>query len=113
MLPVLFMGSLRRVRSLDLADVCFCGYALMVILWPWYRGDRLWVPVPPLMYGYLADGIAGWGRLAREFPRLARFKLFISLDRVAGRFRDRIAIWAPATILIAGIGVRSCDVVKM
>ena len=35
----------------------------MVVIWPGARGPRLWLPVLPLLVGYLADGAGGLGAL--------------------------------------------------
>jgi len=98
--PVGFLGLARRMRRPDLSDYCFCGYALMILLWPASQGARFWVPVLPLMLGYLADGIGGFGHLADDFPRLARWGWFRRLDTLLAQHRRRVA-WCGAGVLLA------------
>ncbi|MCD6415085.1 MAG: glycosyltransferase family 39 protein [Planctomycetes bacterium] len=101
--PIGLLGLARRMRRPDPSDYSFCGYSVMVLLWPWPQGVRLWMPVLPLMLGYLADGVSGLGHVVEEFPRLARWKWLRRLDGLAGRSRARVAWWGAFALLAVGV----------
>lgn len=103
LVPVGLLGLIRRLRKPSFTDYSFCGYSAMVLLWPSSQGARLWVPVLPLMLGYLADGIDGLGRLSEEFPRPGRWGWFRRIDRLGGRCRGRLAWWSATTLLAVGV----------
>ena len=63
LVPVMLLGLARRLREPRPSDFAFCAYALMVVIWPGARGPRLWLPMLPLLVGYLADGAGGLGAL--------------------------------------------------
>jgi len=102
LMPLGLWGLVRRMRALELPDYVFCVYACMVLLWPWPQGVRFWLPVLPLMLGYAADGLMGFGRLAEDFPRAARAKWVASADRLLARARGRAAFGAAALLLAVG-----------
>jgi len=103
LVPVGLLGLARRMRRPDLSDYCFCGYALMILVWPRLEGVRFWVPVLPLMLGYVADGIMGFGHFAQEFPRLVRWGWLRRLDALLGRHSRRVAWWGAALLFAVGI----------
>ncbi len=103
LVPVGLLGLIRRLRKPGFTDYSFCGYSAMVLLWPSSQGARLWVPVLPLMLGYLADGVDGLGRLSEEFPRPGRWGWFRRIDRWGGRCRGRLAWWSATTLLAVGV----------
>ena len=107
-LPVMLLGLARRLRRAGPLEYAFCAYAVMVVFWPMPQGTRLWMPALPLMLGYLADGMAGFGRLAEEFPRLGRRRWIGALDGWLGPRRGTLVCWAAATLLalgsVAGVG---------
>ncbi|NQT87430.1 glycosyltransferase family 39 protein [bacterium] len=83
--PVLLTGLATRLRRCELPDLCFCGYALLIVLWPTRADTRFWLPLLPLLLGYLADGLS-----------------------VLARFRGASALaMAGAALLLAGAGVAS------
>lgn len=103
LLPVGLLGLLRRLRAPAASDYAFCGYGLMILFWPMPQGARLWLPVLPLMLGYLADGVAGLGHFADEFPALGRWEWVKRSDRLLGRWRAKVAWWGTASLLAIGL----------
>lgn len=100
LVPLGLLGLVRRLRKPGFTDYSFCGYSAMVLLWPASQGARFWVPVLPLILGYLADGIDGLGHISEEFPRPGRWGWFRRIDRWGGRFRGRVA-WAGTAVLLS------------
>jgi hypothetical protein len=98
-LPALCLGLARRLRAPSPLEYAFCAYCLLILLWPRPQGTRLWVPVVPLMLGYIADGAMGFGRIAEEFPRAGRYRWVQGLDRFLGKIR-RPAVHVITTLLL-------------
>jgi hypothetical protein len=103
LVPLVLVGLLRRMRRPDPSDFCFCGYGLLILFWPDPQGTRLWLPVLPLLLGYLADGVDGFGRLTEEFPRLMRWGGLRRVDCLLGGSRERIAWWGALVLLVVGV----------
>jgi len=103
LLPIGLLGLARRIRNVLPSDYLFCGYGIVVLLWPAYQGPRLWIPLLPLMLGYLADGIAGFGHLIEESPRIRRWTWLCRLDQFSGRLRGTIATLGATLLLLIGI----------
>jgi len=103
LVPLVLVGLLCRMRRPDPSDFCFCGYGLLILFWPDPQGTRLWLPVLPLLLGYLADGVDGFGRLTEEFPRLMRWGWLRRVDCLLGGPRERIAWWGALVLLVVGV----------
>lgn len=100
----LLFGLMRRFREPAPSDYAFCGYTVMILVWPSVQGTRFWLPVLPLMLGYLSDGIAGFGEFAAEFPTLAGRKWIAAAARRAAKYQRGAAITGALILLGFGIG---------
>jgi hypothetical protein len=92
----------RRLRAPDVMDFHFGAYAALVLLWP-FAGTRFWLPVLPLLLGYLSDGVDGLGRLTEAWPRLGRWRWLARADAAAARVRGPLLVLGAAALL--GMGV--------
>jgi hypothetical protein len=69
LLPLVIVGLVRRRGTAGPSDYGFVAYALVILFWPSHQGTRLWLPVLPLILGYVADALGGLGRVAGERVR--------------------------------------------
>jgi hypothetical protein len=100
--PVILVGLCRRLARAGPTDYAFCAYGLVVVLWPWPQGPRLWVPVLPVMLGYLAEGVNGFGRLADSVPLFPRRGCLSRVDEWLGRHRGALTRWGVTGLLALG-----------
>ena len=73
-------GAWLRRRRLGAADVYLASYVLILALWP-FPDSRLWLPVVPLMMGYISVAVAASSRRLR--PALAVYLGIFSILGVA------------------------------
>ncbi len=98
LMALVALGLVRRVRGAELMDYAFWFYGVMILLWP-FEHSRFWLPVLPLLWGYVAEGVDGLGRLTAAYPRLAKRRWAIRLDRAAARLREMLRVPGPPLLL--------------
>lgn len=101
--PLCLLGLAGRLRKAGPVEYAFCAYSLLVLSWGATRSNRLWLPVLPLLLGYMADGAGMIGRLCEEFPRLRGRGWAEALDRRLASLRGRLIPIGAGYLAVVGI----------